>query len=197
MKETPILFSAPMVRAILEGRKSTTRRVINPQPAYRDSKLSSCDWTWITKTKLVGWPEEEFCVEMIKHCPYGQAGDRLWVRETFALEPKSAVGDKVLYRADAEQKSWAWKPSIFMPRWASRITLEVIGVKVERVKDISIEDSKAEGVMPDYAHQCADLGHPHDSRSLFHRLWDSINAKRGYGWDKNPWVWVISFKRVK
>ena len=170
MKERPVLFSGEMVRAILEGRKTQTRRVIKPQPLW------------------VGDPNVAFKTHSanpkgIINCPYGQPGDRLWVRETFAGTKNTGFA----YRATDTAYGHKWRPSIFMPHWASRINLEVVSVRVERVQDISIEDAYDEGM--EWGDQgCGVLE--------FKNLWDSINLKRGYGWDANPWVWVIEFKRL-
>lgn len=158
-REYPILFSGPMVRAILEGRKTQTRRVIQLprckgrefrwEGAWKDGPSPFNDGEYLhIPFRLVadgpdGWEhgmtEREFC-------PYGVPGDRLWVREAFALEPKSYAGDIVHYRADLEQNSWSWRPSIHMPRWACRLRLEVTSVCVERLQDISEVDAKAEGI---------------------------------------------------
>jgi hypothetical protein len=198
VREHGILFQDDMVRAILDGRKTMTRRVVKPQPYWND--IFKC-WSWYPNKQT--WLK--IGAEQVNlYCPYGQAGDRLWVRETFT--PHLCCGmdsEEIHYRADGEscpvdgRTIKRWYPSIHMPRWASRITLEVIGVKVERVQDISEEDAKAEGIC------CSDCvpGVPAPDycgcRSLFANLWDSINAKRGYGWAVNPWVWSISFRRVK
>jgi len=172
MKERPILFSSEMVRAILDGRKTQTRRVVNPRCAYK--------------------------------CPFGRPGDRLWVRETFHTCPH--CDGMVAYRAGGwkrgESFSWddlsplrpkcaahGWKPSIHMPRWASRITLEVVNVRVERVQDITDADAIAEGVKLPGVTQYEGR-----ARDAFKALWDSINAKRGYGWDVNPRVRVVEFR---
>lgn len=176
MKERPILFSGEMVRAILEGRKTMTRRVIKP------------------------------FVPIIDFCPYGKTSDRLWVRETFAHVSswshynRLAPNSKWLYRADKEWPVSRWKPSIFMPRLASRITLEITGVRVEQVRDISENDASAEGLQDWYPDPQKPNpypnGGPYTNIQRFAALWDSINKKRGYGWDSNPWVWVIEFKRI-
>jgi hypothetical protein len=170
-KERPILFSGPMVLAILEGRKTMTRRVRKPQPKLFDT----------TARMVIG-------------CPYGQPGDRLYVKETFLPWDASGGVEKYLYRATEHGTAYdgSWKSPLFMPRKASRITLEITGVRVERVQEITWEDAKAEGITYD--------GFP-DSACEFYRqefkiLWDSINAKRGFGWDVNPWVWVIEFKQI-
>lgn len=147
-KERPILFSGPMVRAILSGEKTQTRRVIKPQ--YPTSAIK---------------------------CPYGVAGDLLWVRETFAendVLPLSArPPGEYIYRADSVHD---------MPRRVSRIMLEITGIGVERVQDISEADAKAEGF---------------SGIKEFLGLWNDINAKRGYGWGVNPFVWVVSFRRIE
>jgi hypothetical protein len=189
MKERPILFSGPMVLAILEGRKTMTRRVIRdfPVAGYRWSGFiieSSRDD--IGKATIVPERNMPYMAQgQIKvRCPYGEPGDRLWVRETWAPD----AGD-ILFKADLgadDAKAIKWRPSIFIPRSASRLFLEVAAVRVERVQDITEEEAKAEGVRDTMS-----------NRYLFSVLWDSINAKRGYGWDANPWVWVVEFKRVK
>lgn len=129
---------------------------------------------------------------------------RLWVRETWyprCADAKDYGTDEIIYRADYGGTGGcvfrpSWNPSIFMPRWASRITLEVTGVRAERVQDITEEDAKAEGVILHGGWNANDTEYAINYRGGFSRLWDSINAKRGYGWDKNPWVWVIEFKRL-
>lgn len=192
MKERPILFNGEMVRAILEGRKTQTRRVVKGQDV-KGSLLSPGTHLTASGHKLIS--------------PYGVPGDRLWVRETWY----NSRGDDSMptyYRADQERhvpSDWQyhtgpWKPSIFMERWASRITLEITDVRVERVRDISQKDAMAEGGPP--SHRSIDrvsrtFGYSDFSRSWFAQLWDSINEKRGFGWDANPWVWVVEFKRVK
>ena len=176
MKERPILMNTENVKAILADRKSQTRRVIKPQPELRVS-------------------DEQYKANMTKLiylCPYGQVGDRLWVRETFCEHTTGGV----IYRADEKPLEGiysyhTWRPSIHMPRWASRITLEITEVRVERVQEITEEDAKTEGVNE------ISLIDRDGYYSSFADLWDSINAKRGYGWDTNPWVWVISFDKVK
>lgn len=211
MKELPILFSAPMVRAILDGRKAMTRRVIRQQPS------AGVRWGFD------GWEDGH---GRALRCPYGQPGDRLWVRETWGVADWTEDGypfikyaatpgrmhlrenipdewsDKVSwvwaelsnpknYNIDGSAADRRWRPSIFMPRWASRITLELTAVRVERVQDISDEDAEREGV------DTTNSSISGYCRERFRKLWDFINAKRGYGWDANPWVWVVEFKRVK
>lgn len=164
MKERPILFSAPMVQAILAGSKTQTRRVV----------------------KSPG---------MESPCPYGEIGDFLWVRETWGVRD-----GMIVYRANDEDmpldKGEKWKPSIHMWRNASRITLEITNVRIERLQEISESDARAEGVSK-YEGECPLRNKRLNKYQLqFAALWDSINAKRGLGWDVNPFVWVIEFKRI-
>ena len=179
MKEHPIIFSTDMVRAILDGKKTMTRRVIkNPE---RYEHIRECD----------------FC------CPYGQVGDRLWVRETLVITGGRG-SEYVAYKADGYELDKGifpekWRPSIFMPRWASRITLEITEVRVERVQEITEEDAIKEGIcVVDNTEDgiYSSPNYPDIHRDIFMYLWDSLNTKRGYGWEVNPWVWVIEFKRV-
>lgn len=174
MKYHGIMFKDEMVKAILSGGKTQTRRIC------KGARELSC---------AKDWP--------IESCPYGQVGDRLWVKETF-LDGYGIGGCvdgdldnpiNVIYRADEDVHGIVWKPSIFMPRRASRITLEITGIKVERVQDISTFDALAEGV----AGSPPPAG---DWRDLYGILWDSINGKE-HPWASNPWVWVITFKRIK
>jgi hypothetical protein len=164
--EKSILFSGAMVRTILAGIKTQTRRVVKPQPR----EVSGIGLVWAGSDSIEEW---------LHLGPY-HPGQRLWVRETFSVyrHPTMPV---VHYRADSgeDDKTLAWKPSIFMPRWASRITLEIVSVGVERVQEITEADTQAEGVLD------------------FRVLWDSINEKRGYSFDSNPFVWIVSFQRVK
>ncbi len=190
MKEHPILFSAPMVRAILEGRKTQTRRVVKLPVRCPDTgaQLAGCELSL----------EPKHVIERI--CPYGTVGDRLWVRETWS-KAKSCNVDELFYRADGEHQSGRqrslsyveresrWRPSIHMPRWASRITLEVTGVRVERLQDISQADCVAEG-MPESTN-----GFLHHVVADYRKLWGDINGADS--WAANPWVWVIEFKQVK
>jgi len=197
MNEHPILFSGEMVQAILEGRKVQTRRVMRPQPRDANQHYSLPKWEMWGG----GYPDRGRLVT----CPYGQPSDLLWVRETWAhwmtITDDVKAGDmpiedaleSVLYKADFtdedwvglhEDYEWTFKPSIFMPRWASRITLEVVSVRVERVQDISEADAYAEGIGLD-----PTLPHP---LQWFKELWDTINAKRGgKKWLVEPWdLWL-------
>lgn len=205
MTERPILFSRPMVQAILAGRKTQTRRVITPQPFYRDGR-----WRW---------KEADLAWNTLCKCLYGAVGDRLWVRETWA-DVNTESGPALLYRADnyyhwcsddafpveyerypnCQFTMWCgdllrgepghvWRSPGFMFKWAARLWLEITGIRVERVRDISYGDEGAEGIT--LGPEC------NDRHSGFIALWDAINAKRGYGWDVNPYVWVLEFKRVE
>jgi len=194
MKERPILFSGEMVRALLDGRKTQTRRVIKPQPRDVHAELARH-----AKPKELG-------------CPHGQPGDLLWVRETW--KPLHSEND-ILYRAShgeitrhLDQDKWfeidwrkrkdGWRPSIHMPRWASRITLRVKDVRVERVQEISPEDAMAEGIrhIARWGPRGELIQAMLDAPETFASLWNSINAKRGFGWDANPWVWVVEFEKA-
>jgi hypothetical protein len=195
MNEKPILFSGPMVRAILEGRKTMTRRVVRGKAANVDGEIAKVAYDVIGPS-LTDAASFAFLTagdqgyETVR-CPHGGPGDRLWVRETWSTERHidGSYGRTMppVFRADKGQlaiASCGWRPSIFMPRWASRITLELTALRVERLQEITEADAKAEGV------------NGYDGMG-FRQLWDALNAKRGYGWDVNPWVWVESFKRVE
>lgn len=207
----PILFSTEMVRAILDLRKDQTRRTngledVNKSPdIWSFNKVGILDY--MTKPQYKGRFGAYFETESLEPntlhicpvvCPYGKPGDLLWVRETWAeITPEPFGAKKVIYRSDGWE--WkgkhysAWRPSIFMPRWASRITLKITDLKAERLQDISEADAKAEGTTPSIVGD--DLDHL-KYRAGFMALWDSINAKRGYPWESNPWVWVIELERV-
>ena len=223
MKEKPILFNGEMVRAILDGKKTQTRRVIKPQPVLVGER-----WEWTPRGKVVhssDWfVDREPSPFMLCGAPY-QIGDRLWVKETFVLETITNVGELPTdgrpyeyiesnydedyywlvphYRAtepephivpddleDSYDDRTRWSPSIFMPKWATRIWLEVTGVRAERVQDITATGIMEEGVKGWKAPMLL-------ARSRFQALWDSINAERGFGWDTNCWAWVYEFKRLE
>lgn len=191
-RERPILFSGPMVRAILEGRKTQTRRLLKPQPPEDVGELVVDFYHPTIVVKDEEQPgERTFGVfsadgEWAQKCPYGAPGDRLWVRETWR-EVQSDTSTSLYYRADEEWHEKAgWRPSIHMPRWASRITLEATDVRVQRLQDISEEDAKAEG---------ADDIRYRTAKECFSDLWDSIHGDGA--WAANPWVWAITFKRVE
>lgn len=195
-KERPILFSAPMVRAILAGRKAMTRRIVKPRHDWyvHEDRVYYEDY-------VTAQPEP-----MEVPCPYGEPGDRLWVRETFRPIMSGVNEGGWDYRADDPSASGVgfipWKPSIFMPRQASRITLQVEAVRVERLQDITDADAIAEGMHK--FHGLEMYGYdPHgtpgncvgdSAGEAFRLLWDKINGPDS--WDANPWVWVVSFSRV-
>ena len=195
-RERPILFSAPMVRALLAGTKTQTRRVVRFEYA---SEVAA----WFNETADV-WrmgvegPGGVLADYGSLRCPYGAPGDRLWVRETFIYRHKH---DRFYYRADHPTfdpyAHNGWKPSIYMPRRASRITLEVTGVRVERLQAISETDAMAEGIACTNEHRwgLAATGREHNAPThAFRALWESINGAEL--WAANPWVWVVEFKRV-
>ena len=210
IKERPILFSAPMVRAILEGRKTVTRRAMKVQPV-----LNGKFW----QVYGAGWSDGVTSVPAVPghslstKCPYGTPGDRLWVRETWGLQVRhygGGTGEHIVYRAtnpdaiycksaEGQEYPVKWKPSIHMHRHSSRILLEITEVRVERLQDITPEQVTAEGVSTrgeamwgsqwwvDAPEQAIE-----DARKDFADLWTST----GGNWDANPWVWVVEFKRM-
>lgn len=188
MRERPILFSAPMVRAILEGRKTQTRRVFKlPRRMEWYPDLGGEREGWYCDIGGRGWWHVSETA-----CPYGAPGDRLWVRETWGLYQHQFDHEchDVIYRADDQRPIVdRWRPSIHMPRWASHIDLEVTGVRVERLQDISEADAMAEGVP-----EAIPFETPGFYRQGFHDLWESINGAGS--WDANPWVWVVEFQRI-
>jgi hypothetical protein len=185
VKERPILFSAPMVRAILDGSKTQTRRVVKQQPKHApfqtEDSIHELGAEWFTSHGWVG------------KCPYGQPGDQLWVRETWSkcFQRAGSSDPAYLYKADLKD-GWQylmgpkWKPSIHMFRVASRIQLEIVSVRVERLNDCSEADAGAEGAYTDPACPAYDS---------YATLWDSINGAGS--WKANPWVWVVEFKVIK
>jgi len=210
-KETPIIFSTPMVQAILEGRKTMTRRILKVQPkdnqdwklstmmssSSREDKKHEGKLHWVVynnKFSIKEYDERYFL------CPFGKVGDQLWVRECFQYK----LNDKtmVAYRADVHESAAtviSWKPSIFMPKAAARIWLEITNIKVERLNEITEEDALCEGVefddenkfWFDYSNPLSECYNPIQS---FETLWMKINGEDA--WDLNPWVWVIEFKRI-
>ena len=211
VRERPILFSGRLVRGLLEGRKSVTRRVINPQPTEKwGHGVHQSDGRFYVHGRFDG-------IDTWFACPYGAPGDRLWVRETHHYLDARAdwsqppqVGwlpvhltfqaDDTMRTVEAPAEDWTeswcndhirWRPSIHLHRWASRISLEVTEVRVERLQDITDEEAIAEGVPTRGTTHWAGKW-----RDEFHQLWDELNAARGYGWDANPWVWVIRFRKV-
>ncbi|RTX65052.1 hypothetical protein DZA20_03345 [Pseudomonas aeruginosa] len=221
MKERPILFSGPMVRAILEGRKTVTRRVVKPQPDFLGSMVDP------------NTPFETLDAGLHARitCPYGEPGDRLWVRETWTdvnmcgapalayradedirdlMEEPGFLDDRGAFNYDdprvkpypfacwyAELDQARWRPSIHMPRWASRILLEITAVRVERLQDISEKQALAEGVELEGEGVCwaGAAGTASDSPvESFRLLWELINGAGS--WNATPWVWAVEFKRV-
>jgi hypothetical protein len=227
VKERPILFSAPMVRAILAGQKTVTRRVCAVQPVEVDG-LWNAFYPWgegghgIYETEAE--MREEFDRLMMAHNPYGVVGDRLWVRETWRThERETDWVDGILFRADdafveientrEAADRWieahengkhgnAWRPSIFMRPWMSRIRREITDIRIERLQDITEEQAKAEGVTTE-PQQGKLNGKPATLYPMTHRqafiwLWDSINGKRrGCAWKDNPWVFAVAFKPIE
>jgi hypothetical protein len=193
MRERPILFSGPMVRALLDGSKTQTRRVAIPKRSIEP---------------------------MTDECPYGAPGDRLWVRESAWLYGQwwkdgftksgrqrwtfsMAYGQQVRYEKPRDDEmtyfgssypGFSFRPSIHVPRWASRLTLTITDVRVERLQAITDADAKGEGVTPPAGYTYIN-GTP-CYRDSFRSLWNELNSSRGYGWDANPWVWVVSFERT-
>lgn len=200
MKERPILFSAEMVRALLAGTKTQTRRVVKvPYPGiectegcYADRYNNGEHWTFWSRADHKMWAPVTF------RCPYGVPGDRLWVREAWCPRGNGVLAmervQRPFYRAadDGEETAkpltWKWRPSIFMPRWASRITLEITDVRVQRLQDISEEDARAEGVFRE------DEISGGFAALAYSRLWDRINGEGA--WTANPWYWCLTFKRI-
>jgi len=190
MTDRPILFSAPMVRAILAGAKTVTRRVVK-WPVLGPSDGS--------KRRVYGPGSDH--QDIARFSPFGKPGDHLWVRETWRQSP-SGDDHALHFRADEDEPpaEGCWRPSIFLPRWASRITLEVIGVRAERLHAVTEDDAKAEGVEQTNGHPelGAILGCGPSYREGFAQIWRAINGKRpGCAWSDNPWVWAVSFRRIK
>jgi hypothetical protein len=200
LKERPIIFSGPMVRAILEGRKTQTRRVLAKQPTSPATIFTGIPEIGSLHQFWAIWPsptpdENGHHPDDACKFPYGFVGDRLWVRETWQYADHAVTnGDPCfVYRAtdpDWEtMEGWSWRSPIHMPRRASRITLEIIGVRVERLQDISEDDAIAE---------LGGKAHPNgvvNTVGHFQEKWDEINGK-SHPWESNPWVWAIEFKKV-
>lgn len=192
----PILFSDPMVRAITEGRKTVTRRVIKPQPLFKTTRKFIFD--------------DDVCPQKWKDCSditaayRYQPGDVLWVRESWLPYDNDHIinGVKYAYKTGATDDSerlrreygYRWRPAIFMPREAARLFLQVTGVRVERLQDITLEECVAEGVECEAGENSGEF-----IREKFRGIWDAINARRNgeaFTWDKNPWVWAVTFRRI-
>jgi hypothetical protein len=229
VKERPIIFSAPMVRAILDGRKTQTRRIVKPQPEPKEHEPGKHWWRSAAAQMMVD--VEGFLIgddETVPgcFCPYGNIGDRLWVRETVCIldrdhwwdstEPKDHLyslntprRNGCAYRSETDSDGesirkgygYKWTPAIHMPRWASRLTLELTEVRVQRVQDIGHDGRRAAGVMaegitPEQIAIEQKWFHPDDAPAIaFSRLWESVNGKGS--WSRNDWVWAITFRRVE
>lgn len=230
--ERPILFSGPMVRAILDGRKTVTRRIVSGAPdgaccaVYGPDCIAGDGSASPACAMFFDGPTVESRGLGVVRCPYGSPGDRLWVRETwmpraapcgvesfsngviYAATPDSGGGYAVHAReshadeiARLSKPGFTWRPSIHMPRWASRLTLEVVGIRVERLQEITEDDARAEGVNPSDAHIVIKDGNRQPDMERTHRgafacLWDDINGDRA-SWASNPWVWRVEFRRVQ
>ena len=224
MTERGMIFNGEMVRALLSGRKTQTRRIMKVQP--KPSKSRPGDF-WFSSKKLESMvhvsdlapgnsPIADYHLFIQEHCcPFGAVGDRIWVRETFCpVDDTQYGGEKwVDYRATPRYEAshpagWdsapndaealKWRPSIHMPHWASRILLEITDVRVERLNAISQADAIAEGAPPSHPSiDCVsqEYGFPDFSRSWFGQTWQHIYGEES--WDANPWVWVIKFKRIE
>jgi hypothetical protein len=216
--EKPIVFNSAMIRAIEADHKTQTRRLVRWIAERRKAGanlnpinpvLNDAGELWFTEGGLPLGPFK---------CPYGQPGDRLWVRQTWQAKEANGKWWHEIKREERELYNWSvfdratsdivppkWIPSIFMPRWACRIILEVTGVRVERIQDISAADALAEGIR-EYNYNNGSKGYwlqelalgamPTPPQYGIARLWDSIYAKRGFGWASNPWVWVVEFRRM-
>ncbi|HID5294989.1 hypothetical protein [Klebsiella pneumoniae] len=224
MKERGMIFNGEMVRAILDGRKTQTRRIMNVQP--ESNQFGLLHITSSTKRSDIGkyhWAESNATGNHVRSklfsCPLGSVGDRIWVREAFRVHSRATDVATLVYKA-SERNSWTeqthrvpvavcnkpatpekWTPSLHMPRWASRILLEITDVRVERLNAISEEDARAEGIIDG---GCLNCGEPEpcgcanpepDATDAFAYLWQSIYGQES--WNANPWVWVISFERIE
>ena len=214
IKERGIIFNGEMVRAILDGRKTQTRRILSPRQLKMIDVASSIGECY---PLVCGIQHENSQSYYREWCPFGKVGDRLWVREAFRVHSRATDVATLAYKA-SEQQSWtqqvarvpielctkqvspeAWTPSIHMPRWASRITLEITDIRVERLNDISQEDAQAEGMeltgwRPTYSDPDSggEVQTPYDN---FAELWESIYGQES--WQSNPFVWVVEFRRVE
>ncbi|WFA33442.1 hypothetical protein LVQ71_14805 [Klebsiella pneumoniae] len=200
ISERGMIFNAEMVRALLDGRKTQARRPIKwKQTRFTEigEREDGSKWPWSE--------DAEHACDFWHPCPFGAVGDRIWVREAFRVHSRATDVATLVYKA-SERNSWTeqtrrvpvavcnkpatpekWTPSLHMPRWASRILLEITGVRVERLRSMSQDDARAEGVI-------AASG-PMEAGLAFRELWDSIYGEDS--WKANPWVWVIEFKRVE
>ena len=222
MAEKPIIFSTEMVKAILDGRKTQTRRVckeialcdfewaLDREPYIGNYRTFTWDWVTLENVWLydIQTDVDDHRTYLLK--PKYQPGDHLWVRETWAYVDRRFGGDDefYVYRAsedgqvwEREIENWCWRPSIHMPKEAARIWLKVTGVRVERLQGMTEEDARGEGCITfqdKISNRSFEGVTTFDltAREAFKDLWNSINAKRGYGWETNPWVWVIEFEKL-
>lgn len=225
MKTKPIIFNAEMVKAILDGRKTQTRRVIKPQPEFYGD---DCFYTWKNFD-----PTDDIEKLLLEFTPFGELGDYLWVREKFQYYEEHDVykffDGTMMFNSigvlgatfDKDEKPW--KPSIFMPKKVCRIFLKITDIRVERVQDVRTREIYKEGcpiysleetIKKSYLDELLNI--PKAKRAMamrlmpvdayiqrptakewFADLWNSLNEKRGFGWDINPWVWAIEFERIK
>ena len=210
--ERPIIFSTESVRAILDGQKTQTRRAVKqqaddegilPDLTIRPEAAGLWEMRWAADD--VGAPPycDGLMHDWIK-CPFGIPGDRLWVRETYLVHEcalsKTVDESRIYYKADHTThkncERMFWSSPMFMPRKFSRLTLEITDVRCERLKDISWNDCIQEGTFQFHGY-IDEHGIRSEGKRLFAEMWNTINTKRGFGWDTNPWVWVIEFKRVE
>ena len=195
----PILMNTEMVKAILAGRKTQTRRLIKPQPPFDNDSI----YLRYVKDGIArfgrGTPGNS-CALCDRKMPY-QAGDVLYVRETWCKGSLNGGAEQYFYKADDNDFHCQWRPSIHMPKEAARIFLRVTGVRVERLQDITLDDAIAEGCQGKFigSGECVGAGWEILPEDEFADLWDSTIKKSDldkYGWDANPWVWVIEFERI-
>lgn len=215
--EHPIIFSTESIKAILNNKKTMTRRIIKPQPVWH-SEWGTMGYEWKDKAFV----DSEFRNKMINFCSYGKIGDILWVREIWTdwnccgcRENKNSCAcsnkdffekfphyGEIVFKSDYKEMDGVdigrWKSPMFMPKKYSRIKLEIINIKVERLWDITEEDTIAEGIKDpnDFKEMPSYLSSDH-YRLKFEKLWNSINAKCGFRWELNPWIWCISFRHIK
>lgn len=197
MTERPVIFNGEMVRAILAGRKTQTRRIMKPQPEPMPDKPGEYWWPAKRFESMLqlSYFNDPVAKELAADaCPFGGIGDRLWVRETFG-----DCGVRLVYRADADDGASCqvtrWTPSIHMPRSACRLLLEISDVRAERLNDISEQDALAEGMDDGTSPAAIAVGWFEKPRKAFRRLWERIYGQES--WDSNPWVWVVEFKQVQ
>jgi len=214
VKARPILFSAPMVRALLDGRKTQTRRILKPQPPVEcgihymlgneswldDENQSPLRHYWEAwgGPLFENKPADHLCGSHSVRSPHGKPGDQLWVREAWSthacfdhIPPRDLTTRSIHYQADGTIKTGKYRQAFHMPRWASRITLEVVSVRVERLNDISTEDCIAEGITTNLREHDAVC----DLRDQYRELWEHLNGSGS--WAANPWVWVVEFRRIE